>query len=127
MRSRTASRKWRGKDAGEDLQVLTAQVRKLVVRSFICESDGETWKVEGAGNEVCEVAREVLSNASLLSSLRVKVSYYKTSGWACALTIWWIKLPRFPEVHGRLEARRSVPGTVWAKTLAGEVLDEILR
>ena len=35
MRSRTASRKCRGNEAGEDLQALTAQVRKLVVRSFM--------------------------------------------------------------------------------------------
>ena len=35
VRAREASRKWRGYDDGEDLHVRTAQVRKLVVRSFI--------------------------------------------------------------------------------------------
>lgn len=35
VRSRVASLKWSGKDDGEDLQDLTAQVRKLVVKSFM--------------------------------------------------------------------------------------------
>jgi hypothetical protein len=35
MISSSASRGWRGKDAGEDLQAFMAQVRKLRVRSFI--------------------------------------------------------------------------------------------
>ena len=33
--SSTASRKWRGKAVGADLQALTAQVRKLTVRIFM--------------------------------------------------------------------------------------------
>lgn len=33
--SSSASWKWRGKDLGEVLQALTAQVRKLTVKSFI--------------------------------------------------------------------------------------------
>ena len=35
--SSSASRKWRGKERGEDLHALTAQVRKLAVKSFILE------------------------------------------------------------------------------------------
>lgn len=38
--SSSASRKWRGKEAGEDLQALTAQVRKLAVRIFILVGGG---------------------------------------------------------------------------------------
>lgn len=38
--SSSASRKWRGKDCGDVLQALTAQVRKLTVRIFICGGTG---------------------------------------------------------------------------------------
>ena len=34
-RSSSASRKWRGKERGDVLQALTAQVRKLMVRIFM--------------------------------------------------------------------------------------------
>lgn len=37
VRSRVASRKCKGKEVDDDLQALTAQVRKFVVRSFILD------------------------------------------------------------------------------------------
>jgi len=42
--SSSVSRKWSGKEAGEDLQAFTAQVRKLAVRIFIFEGvKGRRW------------------------------------------------------------------------------------
>ena len=45
--SSSASRKWRGKDCGEVLQALTAQVRKLTVRIFISGGTGVLKRGEG--------------------------------------------------------------------------------
>ena len=54
--SRTASLKWRGKESGEDLQALTAQVRKFVVKSFISDQTGSGQRGVFLGETILDVA-----------------------------------------------------------------------
>lgn len=57
--SSSASRKWRGKDCGDVLQALTAQVRKLTVRIFICGGTGCLGEGDGVLGKVLAVQDRV--------------------------------------------------------------------